>query len=69
MDTTNHLVRFSDVRRATGLRPHVLTRRIQRTGIQSFVDGKDRRQRLIDIRDLPRLTAIEPVRRRGPSRA
>ncbi len=62
MDTT-HLVRFSDVRKATGLRPHVLTRRIQRAGIQSFIDGKDRRQRLIDIRDLPKITAVEPVAR------
>ncbi len=66
---TNHLVRFSDVRRATGLRPHVLTRRIQRAGIQAFVDGKDRRQRLIDIRDLPKLTAIEPVAKRARTAA
>lgn len=69
MDTTNHLVRFSDVRKATGLQPHVLTRRIQQTGIQSFIDGKDRRQRMIDVRDLPKLTAIEPVAKRASTAA
>ncbi len=61
---TSHLVRFSDVRKATGLRPHTLTRRLQRAGVQYFVDAHDKRQRMIDIRDLPRLTQVEPVVRR-----
>ncbi len=64
MDTTQHLVRFADVRKATGLLPHTLTRRIQRAGVQAFVDGRDKRQRMIDVRDLPRLTQVEPVARR-----
>jgi len=68
-DTTNYLIQFSDVRKATGLLPHTLTRRIQRTGVEYFTDAHDKRQRMIDVRDLPRLTAIEPKKRRGPSLA
>ena len=66
MDSTN-LVRFSTVRKVTGLAPYKLTRRLQRTGIHYFVDGLDRRQRSIDVKDLPRLIAPEPVKRRGDS--
>ncbi len=61
---TQHLVRFSDVRKATGLQPHTLTRRLQRAGVQYFVDGFDKRQRMIDIRDLPKLTQVELVAKR-----
>lgn len=65
MDTQHqHLIRFREVRLATGLKPHTLTRRLQRTGVQYFVDAHDKRQRMIDVRDLPRLTQIEPVGRR-----
>ena len=66
---TQHLIRFHAVRQATGLRPHTLTRRLQRAGVEYFVDGKDRRQRMIDVRDLPKLTAIEPVAKRARTAA
>ncbi len=66
---TNNLIRFSDVRKATGLRPHTLTRRLQRANVDYFIDGRDKRMRMIDVRDLPRLTAVEPIKRRGDSPA
>ena len=68
MDASN-LIRYRAVREATGLSARVLNYRVQRAGVQSFVDGKDRRQRLLDVRDLPRLIAPEPVKRRGESAA
>ncbi len=62
MDTTN-LIRYRVVREATGLSPRVLNYRVLRAGVQAYIDGTDRRQRLLDIRDLPKLTQIEPVQR------
>jgi len=67
--STNTLIRFRDVRTVTGLKPHTLTRRLQRAGVDYFVDTHDKRQRMINVRDLPRLIAPEPVRRRGGSAA
>ena len=67
---TSTLIRFRDVRTITGLRPHTLTRRLQRAGVDYFVDTHDKRQRMIDVRDLPRLIAPEPVaKRRGDTAA
>jgi len=64
------LLRFREVRTITGLKPHTLTRRLQRAGVDYFVDAHDKRQRMIDVRDLPRLIAPEPVaKRRGRSAA
>ncbi len=63
MDTQN-LIRFRAVRQATGLRPHTLTRRLQRAGVEYFIDAHDKRQRMIDVRDLPKLTQVEPVAKR-----
>jgi hypothetical protein len=60
---TETLLRFRDVRAITGLRPHTLTRRLQRAGVDYFVDTHDKRQRMIDVRDLPRLIAPEPVKK------
>jgi hypothetical protein len=69
MDTSN-LIRYRVVREATGLSPRVLNYRVRRAGIQAYVDSRDQRQRMIDVRDLPRLTEIEPVpKRRGDSAA
>ncbi len=68
MDTSN-LIRYRVVREATGLSARVLNYRVQRAGIQAYIDGTDRRQRLLDARDLPKLVLIEPVKRRGDSAA
>ena len=66
---TQHLIRFRAVRQATGLKPHTLTRQLQRAGVEYFIDSHDKRQRMIDVRDLPRLTAIEPVAKRASTAA
>ena len=63
MDTSN-LIRYRLVREATGLSPRVLNYRVQRAGIQAYVDARDNRQRLLDVRDLPKLTQTEPVAKR-----
>ena len=68
MDTSN-LIRYRVVREVTGLSARVLNYRVQRAGVQAYIDGTDRRQRLLDARDLPRLVPIEPVKRRGDSAA
>ena len=69
MEASN-LIRYRLVREATGLSPRVLNYRVQRAGVQAFIDGTDRRQRLLDVRDLPRLIAPEPVaKRRGDTAA
>jgi len=66
---TNSLITYRQARQALGLSPRVLHWRVQRSGVQAFVDGRDRRRRLLDVRDLPKLVLIEPVRRRGDSPA
>ena len=63
MDTRN-LIRYRVVRDVTGLSARVLNYRVQRAGVQAYIDGTDRRQRLLDVRDLPKLTQIEPVAKR-----
>ncbi len=68
MDTSN-LIRYRVVREATGLSARVLNYRVQRAGIQAYIDGTDRRQRLLDIRDLPKLTQIELVQRENRTAA
>ncbi len=65
MDTSN-LIRYRVVREATGLSARVLNYRVQRAGIQAFINGHDRRQRMLDARDLPKLTRIEPVTQAEP---
>jgi len=68
MDTTS-LITYRQARQALGLSPRVLNWRVARAGVQAYVDGRDRRRRLLDARDLPKLVLIEPVTRREPSRA
>ncbi len=66
---TNTLISYQQARQALGLSPRVLNWRVQRAGVQAFVDGRDRRRRLLDARDLPRLVLIEPVVKRQESSA
>ncbi len=68
MDTSG-LVTYRQARQALGLSPRVLHWRVQRSGVQAFVDGRDRRRRLLDARDLPKLVLIEPVVKRQESSA
>lgn len=63
VDNTS-LIGFKQARQALGLSPRVLNWRVNRAGIQVFIDGRDRRRRLLDARDLPRLILNEPVERK-----
>jgi len=65
VDTSN-LISYRKVRDLTGLSPRVLNYRVQRGGVQAFINGHDRRQKMLDVRDLPKLTRIEPVTRAEP---
>ncbi len=68
MDTST-LITYRQARQALGLSPRVLNWRVARADVQVYVDGRDRRRRLLDARDLPKLVLIEPVKRRGDSAA
>jgi len=68
MDTST-LISYRQARQALGLSARVLHWRVQRAGVQAYVDGRDRRRRLLDARELPKLVLIEPVKRRGDSAA
>jgi hypothetical protein len=68
MDTSG-LITYRQARNALGLSPRVLNWRVQRSGVQAYVDGRDRRRRMLDARDLPRLVLIEPVVKRQESSA
>jgi len=68
MVDTNTLITYRQARQALGLSPRVLHWRVARAGVQAYVDGRDRRRRMLDARDLPKLILIEPVaKRRGSS--
>jgi len=66
---TNSLITYRQAREVLGLSPRVLNWRVQRAGVQAFIDGRDRRRRMLDARDLPKLILIEPVQRRGDTAA
>jgi hypothetical protein len=62
----SNLISYRKVRDLTGLSPRVLNYRVQRGGVQAYINGHDRRQRMLDVRDVPKLTRIEPVTRAEP---
>ncbi len=68
MRTPQDLVGYKTVLSETGLtKPRVLER-IAEEGIRVYVDGRDRRRRLISARDIPKLIEIRPdVRRAEPT--
>lgn len=53
----------------TGISKRALLERIAAEGITVWVDGRDRRKRLIDRRDLPKLIATRPDDRRAETAA
>jgi hypothetical protein len=65
MDTTS-LITYRQARQALGLSPRVLNWRVARASVTAYVDGRDRRRRLLDARDLPKLVLIEPVTQAEP---
>ncbi len=65
MSTTNTIfVPYAEVVEQTGISKRALNVRILREGIPTYVDGRDRRRRLLDARDIERLTQIRPAPRR-----
>ncbi len=65
MDTprrTGYLT-YQEIMEVTGLPRRTMLDRIEREGMQIYVDGRDKRRRSLDVRDVARLTRIEPVKR------
>lgn len=69
MDAQSELIPYNEAIRISGLSRRTWYERIKEAGIVVYQDGRDRRQRLIDVRDLPKLTAIEPVVKRAQTAA
>lgn len=63
MDAKN-LIPYREIEALLGIARRTLQERIQAEGIQTYRDGRDRRRRLIDARDLPKLMEPRPVERR-----
>lgn len=57
-------ISYREVEMRLGIARRTLQERIQLEGIQTYRDGRDRRRRLIDARDLPKLMEPQPVERR-----
>ncbi len=53
----------------TGISKRALLERIAAEGVTVWVDGRDRRRRLLDRRDLPKLIATRPDARRETTAA
>ncbi len=68
MEATRDLISMTEVAAAVPYSRKALINRIKTEGITVWVDGADRRRRLIDRRDLPRLTEPRPVDRIDPIR-
>lgn len=69
MDAQSELIPYNEAIRISSLSRRTWYERIKEAGIVVYQDGRDRRQRLIDVRDLPKLTAIEPVVKRAQTAA
>lgn len=63
------LIGYQEAMALTGLPKRTLLDRIDREGITVYVCGRDRRRRLIDRADVPKLTRIEVDERRGETAA
>ncbi len=59
------LIPYAEAIRRSGLSRRTWYDRLRQTsGIRVFTDGRDRRLRLIDARDIPKLTEARPAPRR-----
>lgn len=63
------LIGYQEAMVLTGLPKRTLLDRIDREGVTVYVDGRDRRRRLIDRRDIPKLIKVEVVERSAESAA
>lgn len=57
------LLPYSEAQQRIGIARRTLQERILFEGITTYQDGRDRRRRLIDTRDLPKLMDPRPVDR------
>lgn len=60
MRTPRDLVSYKTALTETGLSKPRLLERIAAEGVTVWVDGRDRRRRLISARDIPKLIATRP---------
>jgi hypothetical protein len=60
MTTANDLMSMAELMETVPLSRNALKRRIRAEGVVVFIDGVDRRRRLIARKDLPRLVRITP---------
>lgn len=57
------LIPYDEARKLSGLSARTFYRRLASEAIPVFIDGRDRRLRLIDRDDVERLVKVEPVER------
>lgn len=69
MRTPQDLVDYKVALSETGISKRALLERIAAEGITVWIDGRDRRKRLLDRRDLPKLIATRPDARRTETAA
>ena len=68
MEVTRDLIGMKEVMAAVPYSRKTLIERIRDEGIVVYIDGGDKRRRLIRRADLPRLTAPRPVNHIEPIR-
>ncbi len=64
MRTPRDLIDYKVALSETGISKRALLERIAAEGVTVWIDGRDRRRRLLDRRDLPKLTQARPAPRR-----
>jgi hypothetical protein len=67
--TPRDLIDYKVALSETGISKRALLERIVAEGVTVWIDGRDRRKRLLDRRDLPRLIATRPDQRRTETAA
>lgn len=60
---------YTEVMARTGLSKRTINERVLSEGITTYIDGRDRRRRLIAVNDLPKLIETRPAPRRAEQSA
>lgn len=69
MKTEQTFLPYTEVIARTGLSKRTINERVLSEGITTWVDGHDRRRRLIDEQDVPKLIETQPAPRRAEQTA
>lgn len=69
MEAQRNLLPYDEVLNRLGISKRTLNIRVLTEGVTTWIDGRDRRRRLIDERDLPKLTETRPAPRRAEQAA